>query len=491
VHTSHLNQSQNFTADRQRLLAAVQSRGVGMSLALGADRAIGDCPCGLCSVDTVAHIARTLATAGPRQKAVFFIGSGIATAFDSDGEVVAPTSAGDCIYERWAATREMFAAAQQANVVIHAIDPLGLDALPPASAAGAGPGGQRVVQNLDSLRELAGATGGRAVLNNNAPADRVAPLFEEARSYYLLAFEAPVPSSNGGMRRVEVTVNRPSVEVRTRRGYYAPGSVPAATNTRRPAAARVATGSGGLLPNSALPLTMAFVPVAAPGRDDPAVGLVLGVERAAPSPDGGRVGLHAMAFDTNGREQASVRQVFDAAALPGRFDVLGRMYLRPGQYEVRATVETPGGPSTAGSVYGYVDVPDFGRQRISLSGVVLGRRGRAALPADALADVLPTVPTAERAFASSDRVTGFVRVYQQRASRSVAATLTASVLDASDRALAKQTTSFDAGRFEPARSADYHFDLPLAKLAPGDYLLRLDVTASNATATRGVRFSVR
>ena len=44
--------------------------------------------------------------------------------------------------------------------------------------------------------------------------------------------------------------------------------------------------------------------------------------------------------------------------------------------------------------------------------------------------------------------------------------------------------------FELARAADYHFDLPL-NVAPGDYLLRLDATASNATATRGVRFSVR
>jgi len=490
VHTAHLNQSQNFTADRQRLLAAVHSRGVGMSLALGAGRASGDCPCGLCSVDAVAHIARTLAPAGPRQKAVFFIGSGIATAFDTDGEVV-PTAAGDCIYERWMATREMFAAAQQANVVVHAIDPLGLEALPrAASAAGAGPGGQRVVQNLDSLRELASATGGRAVLNNNAPADRVEPLFEEAQSYYLLAFEAALPSPNGQMRRVEVTVNRPGVEVRTRRGYYPPGSVPAAKNTRSTPRDSVSGELAGLLPNSGLPLTMAFVPVAAPDRDDPAVGIVLGVDRPTRLPEAGRIALRAMAFDTSGREQGSVRQVFDAAVLPGGFDVLARMYLRPGQYEIRATLEATASTSTAGSIDGYVDVPDFRRQRISLSGVVLGRRGRVALPADGLADALPIVPTAERAFAPSDRVSGFVRLYQQTRGRPVAATLTVAVLDARDRVLTEQTTSFDASRFELARAADYHFDLPL-NVAPGDYLLRLDATASNATATRGVRFSVR
>ena len=389
------------------------------------------------------------------------------------------------------ATREMFAAAQQANVVVHTIDPLGLEALPrAASAAGAGQGGQRVMQDLDSLRELASATGGRAVLNTNGPADRVAPIFEEAQSYYLLAFDAGRPTANGRMRRVEVTVNRPGVEVRTRRGYYPPGSVPAVTNARSAARDRVAPDIAGLLPNSALPLTMALVPVAAPGREDPAVGIVLGVDRGTRSSDGGRIALGAKAFDTHGREQGSVRQVFDAAALPGRFDVLARMYLRPGQYEIRATVDAPGGTSTAGSIYGYVDVPDFRRQRISLSGVALSRRGRVALPADGLADALPIVPTAERAFAPSDRVSGFVRLYQQTRGRPVAATLTVAVLDARDRVLTEQTTSFDARRFELARAADYHFDLPL-NVAPGDYLLRLDATASKATATRGVRFSVR
>ena len=488
VHTAHLNPSQNFTADRQRLLAAIQSRGVGMSYAVGAGRAVGDCPCGLCSIDAVAHIARTLASAGPRQKTIFFIGSAIATAFDTDGEKETPTVAGDCIRERWLATQAMFAAAQQANVVVHTIDPTDLDGPPGFSAAT--PSRQAVVHNPDSLRELASATGGRAVLNTNAHTDRVAPLFEEAQSYYLLAFDAGRPLANGRMRRVEVTVNRPDVEVRTRRGYYPPGSLPAAPNVSGAARDRVSPDLAGLLPNSALPLRMALVPVSAAGREDAAVAIVLGVDRATRSSDGGRIALRAMAFDTNGREQGSVRQVFDAAALPGRFDVLARMYLRPGQYEIRATVDAPGGTSTAGSIYGYVDVPDFRRQRISLSGVALSRRGRVALPADGLADALPIVPTAERAFAPSDRVSGFVRLYQQTRGRPVAATLTVAVLDARDRVLTEQTTSFDARRFELARAADYHFDLPL-NVAPGDYLLRLDATASKATATRGVRFSVR
>jgi hypothetical protein len=42
------------------------------------------------------------------------------------------------------------------------------------------------------------------------------------------------------------------------------------------------------------------------------------------------------------------------------------------------------------------------------------------------------------------------------------------------------------------RSADYHLDLPLADLAPGEYLLTFGATpASGAGIVRHVRFSVR
>lgn len=222
--------------------------------------------------------------------------------------------------------------------------------------------------------------------------------------------------------------------------YYPSGSPPAATNVRSAASDRFSPDITGLFPNAALPLRMALMPVAAPGHEDSAVGMVLNVDRGTRSSDGGRTALGEKAFDTNGREQGSVRQVFDAAAIPGSFDVLARMHLRPGQYEIRAILDAPGRASTAGSVYGYIDVPDSRRQRISLSGVALGRRGRAALPSDGLADVLPTVPTAERAFAPSDRVRWFVRMYQQTRGRPVAATLTVAVLDATDRVLTEQTT---------------------------------------------------
>jgi len=40
------------------------------------------------------------------------------------------------------------------------------------------------------------------------------------------------------------------------------------------------------------------------------------------------------------------------------------------------------------------------------------------------------------------------------------------------------------------RAADYRFALPLKRLAPGPYLLTLDVSLDNRTVTRTVQFTV-
>lgn len=496
VHTTRLATPQNFTTDRQRLRRAIQSPAVGTSLAAGGVRQMGDCACGICSVDTVARIARALAQAGPKQKAVFFIGAGIFIALDQneDGTTVLP--ADDCLTDRVAASRQMFAAAQQANVVVHALDPTGI-ATPLTYAASAPsdgrgrPGGQQVLRNPDSLRELAFATGGRAVLNTNEPRERVPELFKETQSYYLLSFEAAPGPADGRMRRVEVKVNRPDVEVRARRGYYPRGAVPAPERGDRPSGL-VATDIAGLLPNAALPLQMALMPFARAGTEETAVGIALHVDRGERPPVRGRIAVEAMAFDANGRSQASVRQAVDAAAGAGPYDLVARLFLRPGRYEVRAAVEEPGGgASSAGSVYGYIDVPDFRRQRLSLSGVVLASRDHVVLPADGFSDLLPVAPTAQRTFVSGDRVTGFVRVYQQPGRQAVSTTAKAVVLDTDSRVMHEHAIALDPARFDPARAADYQFDLPVARLPPGEYLLRIEAVANKETAERSVRFRVR
>ena len=49
----------------------------------------------------------------------------------------------------------------------------------------------------------------------------------------------------------------------------------------------------------------------------------------------------------------------------------------------------------------------------------------------------------------------------------------------------------EVGEFAKARTADYYVTLPLAALAAGDYLLKVETTMGARTAGRAMRFVVK
>ena len=74
------------------------------------------------------------------------------------------------------------------------------------------------------LRRLAQQTGGRAFFPQEAKdlASVYRDIREELSSQYSLAYESASPMRDGHWRQIAVRVNRPSVTVRTRQGYFAP-----------------------------------------------------------------------------------------------------------------------------------------------------------------------------------------------------------------------------------------------------------------------------
>src|SRR5205814_5800209 len=88
--------------------------------------------------------------------------------------------------------------------------------------------------------------------------------------------------------------------------------------------------------------------------------------------------------------------------------------LKPGRYTLRLAAHNADRRKD-GSVFVDVDVPDFANLGLSLSGVILQSSNAPVLAAsDALKGLIPLVPTTEREFTTSDRVTAFLRVYQGR-----------------------------------------------------------------------------
>jgi hypothetical protein len=112
-----------------------------------------------------------------------------------------------------------------------------------------------------------------------------------------------------------------------------------------------------------------------------------------------------------------------------------------------------------------VDVPDFSRGALSLSGAVLSvAGGTASGPKDKLASMLPVVPTARREFWGDEQVIAFVRVYQGGRNPIAPVVVTARILDGRGTEVHKASETFDRSRFSADRAADYQLMLPLAAL---------------------------
>jgi hypothetical protein len=349
----------------------------------------------------------------------------------------------------------------------------------------------------DGLRTLAEATGGRAIVNDeqDQPETEVPVIFEENSSYYLLGFKSTNANTDGRLRRLDVTVDRPDVEVRTRTGYFAGPAKRAASNTPSKPLSPIEESVVGVLPMTATPLRMSAAAFAVAKKPGAAVAIALSVRSpTAASGATQHVSVLANAFDLEGQPVAFERQTLNVSVSPNPggmpFEILSRLALPPGRYDVRVGVQI--GEEQPGSVYAFVDVPNFAKDDLSLSGLVFERTRPLTVASErGLVDLLPVVPTTARDFARTDRVAAFLRAYQGGGGRLAPAQVVSRVVNDQDETVFEQKTPLGEERFGQGRAADYHLDLPLARLIAGDYLLTLDVTLGKRDIRRDVRFTVR
>jgi len=517
---------QNFTADRERLLAVINQpfpvathnppKGTPFHDPRNANEVMiddpegyesGDCYCRVCVPEGIARVADAVRDVQGRKKTLLFIGTYVRLFESLQGPttrlgpefrpglnglpVVHP---GVCSSYLKDARTKMDRATSLANLTIHTIDPVGVenDGNSPMGGSIAGQMDRR-----DDLMALAETTGGRAVMNTNDPASLIPQLFAESHSYYLLAFSPSDLNARGKFHKIEVKVNRPGVNARTRSGYYAGETrvKESAANLLNP---ETATALEGVLPRTDVPLGVSVAPFAASGKTEAVVAVTLGVRQtvATNRSEANRpVKVLAAAFDSNGRSIQSEEQTV-SVALPSSadgefpYEVLSRLTLKPGRYEVRVALDA--GSSGRGSVYTYVDVPDFAGQPLSLSGIVLGASpADPAAPSDAFTDLLPIVPTARREFARGSRASVFLRVYQGGGKDPQPVRITAQIQDPAGRVLMKDAATLEPAQFAADHAAPYRIALPLDRLSAGEYLATVDAALGQNSARRAVRFRVR
>jgi VWFA-related protein len=174
-------------------------------------------------IGALAKLTGTLADVQHRRKIVFFIGTGPGI------------NAG--LQERDA----LYGAAQRADVDFYCLDAAGLQVAGAATV----------------LIELSHNTGGEAVKDTNTPWQAVPAIFRENQSYYLLGFEPDPAIPAGRSRRLEVKVDRPGVQVRTKSRYTTPS----------PSEVVAEPTVDGPLPVGDLPLQISALPMAAQAKD--------------------------------------------------------------------------------------------------------------------------------------------------------------------------------------------------------------------------------
>jgi VWFA-related protein len=504
VFTRDNRNAQDFTADRSRLLAAADKftigfRDMGLYDAETQRAAPGqDDGYYMFSANVVEEAVKVLSSLPDRRKSIIYIGQGVPVDLDDLG-FAQPSglSAGASpilIQGRNSRIKTQmeraFQNARSANVNVYTLDACGLRV----------PFGGTCSPGLEVLylRALAENTGGRAVVDTNDFQPGVTAIFEENASYYLLGYQPADAKQDGKIRRLEVRVNRPDVEVRTRNGYRADKAKDAAKRKAALDGAPLGAALSGILPKSDLPLQAVAVPIPLPGKRESAVAIVVGVRQPIRQGAGRtveRVDLHVAAFGVEGKRFASKTMKADVTIRAGasglaEYDVLSRLDLKPGRYQLRIGAHV-GSLSTTGSLYYDVDVPDVRSAPVALSGVLFNiSPGPVVAPRDALRDVVPIVPTTRREFARGDQVIAFVRMYQGGKRPMVAVPLRVQVHDDRGAVVLDRREAVPVSQFTTARAADIRVDLPVARLAPGEYLLTLEAELPETTARQQARFSV-
>ena len=510
LFTQDNRHAQNFTRDRARLLAAIDSFSGGMGDPLDLFRApplpIIEAARGFDSLATLRHLVSVLETLQDRRKAIVYVSLGVPARFESRNPL-------DPKYELYQELKETLRRAERAHVNIYAVDPGGLDGLrfylesPTLTSRheleremGRTMSEEMSRSYRESLQVLAENTGGRAAVSINEFGGSVDQIFRETGSFYLLGYRPAHPKADGSYRRIQVRVNRSGLTVNARRGYFAPEPVARAPKAPPPA---TLAAIAGLLPKSDLPLVASAQPIASGDSDKVPVAVLLGLPTpSVTTPSKDTVDLLVTAFNVHGDREASTELkaevVLSRASAQDQsargeacYEVFARLDLAPGRYELRLSAASAAHMSSGG-VYYDIDVPDMRKDAFTLSGLFLSAQpALEAGPKNLFAELLPIAPTVRRTFSETDAVQAFVRVYQGELRPATSVMLTARVVDVADRTVFTLPRQLGSGEFGSAGKFDFLFDLPVGRLAPGPHLLRVDAVAGKATARRDVRFVMR
>jgi VWFA-related protein len=506
VFTRDNRNAQDFTADRARLLAAIERFSTGFVFAhrLKDDdgrtnpAVRGDDTYYRYSIDTIGEIAKSLADVPHRRKVLVYVGIGVPLSVeDATTAPVIGSEEGTSADLQGSALQSIGALGQalrqarMSNVSVYSIDSAGLGGLD--GYASTRPGFMPPPQQMrDYLFAIAANTGGRAAVEVNDVTPAIERVFSENNAYYLIGYRATTPRDDEKFRRLEVKVSRPGVTVRARSGFEPPKR----SKKNAPPPSPLAKALAGVLPDEGIAMQVTAAPFATGGKTA-ALAIVAALHHPVANPGAvHQIELVTTAFTPEGQPRGSVRQTARLTLRPdansdAEYEVLSQIRLKPGRYSLRMAAHNPT-IVRSGSVFYDVTVPDFEKEALSLSGALVSATPQLpSAPKNALTAITPIVPTTRRNFVSGDTAVATMRIYQRGARERLPVTITARIVDTRESVVFTSSEVVAAGRFPADRSADYGFSIPLDRLRPGSYLLTFEAVAGQHTARRDIRLTKR
>jgi VWFA-related protein len=425
--------------------------------------------------------------------------------------------------------RDVIATATRANVSVYAIDPRGLTQLGDDTIEASGGFPEDPTLNLSlqsfqdelrlsqmSLRTLAEDTGGYAAVNSNDFSKAWERIVADNSSYYVIGYYPTNDKRDGRFRKIEVKVRRDGLEVRTRKGYTAPrGRAPTPAPTSGSPTEKTSPELRRAL-DSPLPLpALTLRAYAAPFKGAaPNASVAIGIEAEGADlgfaqKDGKFVNdieLSAIAIDAAGKVRDGLRDVLNmglkaetrARVAQTGIRLQSRLKLPPGRYQLRlAAREVNGG--RVGSVTYDLEVPDFTKEPLTVSGIVIasgqGQTVLTAKPDEELKGVLPVPATASRTFRAGDALATFVEVYDNQPTPPHKVDITTSVLTDEGRVVFNTHEERESTELQ-GKAGGYGVtsQIPLTGFTPGLYVLKVEATSragKPVTVERQVPFRVQ
>jgi VWFA-related protein len=396
--------------------------------------------------------------------------------------------------------QNVYDAANRTNTAIYSLDPRGLatgefDLSQPAISQTTDHDILEATQ--DTLRVLSSNTDARAIVNRNDLAGGLKQILRDSSAYYLLGYNSTLAAPDGKFHEIKVRVKRPGVQVRARKGYWAP--------TEEDHAKAMAPPKPGPPPA----VTKALATIVEPPRgrvirtwigtsrgDNGKTRVTFVWEPIPPSPDSqpgdrpARVSLIASGPSGQAYFHGRVPDVTVASTNPGASQISGGAQAQgpsrvvfdapPGKLQLRMSVEGTRS-QVLDSDAREVEIPDLTRPEVTLTTPAV-YSARTVREFRALTANPDAVPTADREFSRTERL--LIRFDAYGPGYTVPA-VTARLLNRAGQAMTDLTAQ--SGETYPQ---EHSVDLPLAGLAAGEYLIEIKAKGEAGEATQMIAIRI-